>query len=254
MQPLTGSSSSAVQLYDEALSCYLDLRGDPIGLLKRAISEDPSLLAGHLLIAALYLLSTGHGGCEAAVLRARRAGCEAVQQGAASPREVALVLAIEALSAGRWRLATRVLEAQLAAEPCDALLLRMLHDAYFFLGDSSSLRDSPARSFQAWDPTMPGFGRVCGMLAFGLEETGQLARAEDVGMMALNLDPLDVWALHAVVHVHETGGRLEEGRQLLKEMEEHWSTATLFDRHLHWHWALMSLQEGAVGYRSALTR
>ena len=75
MQPLTGSSSSAVQLYDEALSCYLDLRGDPIGLLKRATSEDPSLLAGHLLTAALYLLSTGHGGCEAAVLRARKAGC-----------------------------------------------------------------------------------------------------------------------------------------------------------------------------------
>jgi len=35
---------------------------------------------------------------------------------------------------------------------------------YFFLGDAANLRNSVARVMQRWDPSMPLYGRLCGML------------------------------------------------------------------------------------------
>ena len=255
MQPLTCAFSSALASYDEAVFRYLSLSGDPLALLRAATTADPSFTAAHALTAAFLLLSTGHSGANPRVAEARAAclACLKRPRGAL-PREIALALCVEALAAGRWALAARVLEAQLLCAPADVLVLRLLHDIYLFLGDTRALRDSVARAFQAWDPTMPGFAYVCGMLAFGLEENGQYERAEELAMAALHMEPGESWALHAAVHVCEMRGAREQGKQLLKEMEDHWTASNLFARHLHWHWALLSVEDGTVGYRSALSR
>jgi hypothetical protein len=255
MQPLTASSSAAVAAYDEAVFGYLSLSGDPLAHLSRATAADPLMPAAHSLTAAFLLLGTGATGAHPLVAAARRdaAAC-ARRAGGALPREVALLLCVEALAAGRWALAARVLEARLAAAPADALLLRMAHDIYLFLGDSRSLRDSAARVFQTWDPTMAGFPFVCGMAAFGLGETGQLERAEELAMSALHMEPRDSWALHAAVHAYEMRGQREQGKQLLKEAEGDWTQSNIFSRHLHWHWALFAVEDGNVGYRGALSR
>jgi hypothetical protein len=254
MQLLTCASSEAVRLHDAAVTSYLTLRGDPIKALRAATALDPHFVAGHALLGAFVLLSTGHAGGHPLVAGARLAGCEAVRAGRATPREVHLVLAVEALAAGRWGLAARVLEHQLSLLPTDAMVLRLLHDLYFFAGDSRALRNSVARAFQAWDPAMPAYGHVCGMLAFGVEECGDLERAEELAMGALTRDAQDIWALHAAVHVHEMRGQFDEGKRLLKETEGDWSEANLFARHLYWHWGIFALEEGLSGWRSALSR
>lgn len=254
MNPLTATSTGAVRSYDLAVSSYLCLTGDPLKNLSEGIATDPTMVAAHALKAAFILLSTGHNGGHREVLASRAAGCEAVRKGAATPREVALVLAVEAWSAGRWHLATRILEHQLALNPLDVIVMRLLHDTYFFLGESASLKDSVARAFQAWDPAMPAHGYVCGMLAFGMEECGLYEKAEELAMGALNKDPRDVWALHAGVHVCEMRGQFEEGKRLLRETEEDWKESNIFARHLYWHWGIFSLEEGVSGYRSALLR
>ena len=254
MQQLTCASQEAARLHDEAVTSYLTLRGDPVKALRAAVALDPHFVAGHCLLAAFVLLSTGHSGSHALVRGARGAACEAVRAGRATPREVHLALAVEALAAGRWGLAARVLEHQLSASPTDVVVLRLLHDLYFFAGDAASLRNSVARAFQAWDPAMPAYGHVCGMLAFGLEECGELERAEELAMGALNREATDIWALHAAVHVHETRGQFDEGKRLLKETEDDWAGANLFARHLYWHWGIFSLEEGLSGWRSALSR
>jgi hypothetical protein len=253
-QAHTCASAEALDLQDEAVQCYMTLSGEPIKRLKSALALDPGFVAGHATLAAFILLSTGYGPLHPAVQASRLAGCEAVRAGRALPREVHLVLAVEALAAGRWALATRILEHQLSTSPTDLLVLRLLHDIYFFLGDSASLRGSVARAFQAWDPTMPGYGFVCGMLAFGSEECGDLDRAEELAMSALNREPKDIWALHAAVHVCDTRGAFDEGKRLLKETESDWSGANLFARHLYWHWGIFSLEEGLSGWRSAMSR
>ena len=254
MHQVTCTSTEAVRLHDSAITSYLTLSGDPVKALRTAVSLDPQFVAGHSLMAAFILLSTGHAGAHPLVKASRLAGCEAVRAGRASPREVHLVLAVEALAAGKWGLAARILEHQLGTDPTDAMVLRLLHDLYFFAGDAASLRASVARAFQAWGPAMPGYGHVCGMLAFGMEECGDYERAEELAMSALNANPRDIWALHAAVHVHEMRGQFDEGKRLLKETEEYWSQANLFARHLYWHWGIFSLEDGLSGWRSALSR
>jgi len=255
MQRVTSSSPECVALVDEAVAQYLSLSGDPVSLLLRASRADADAPLPHALLAALYLLGSNSAARAPAVLAARAAAARAVRAGACAPREAALALAVEAACAARWRFACQVLEAQLARAPGDALLLRVAHDLYFFLGDSRNLRDGVARAFQSWEPTMPHYGRVCGMLAFGLEETGAYERAEELAMTALTLDPADAWAAHAATHVYEMAARREDGERFLRETEDGWAGAALFARHIHWHWALFhAAAGGARAYRQAIAR
>jgi hypothetical protein len=83
----------------------------------------------------------------------------------------------------------------------------------FFLGDSIMLRDRPAQVLPHWNNGVPGFGYLLGMYAFGLEETANYSRAEDIGRHALALNPRDPWAVHAVQHVFEMQGRVHDGMQ-----------------------------------------
>jgi len=101
---------------------------------------------------------------------------------------------------------------------------------------------------------MPGYGYVSSMFAFGLEECGAYERAEELAMGALHLDPRDAWALHAAVHCAEMTGRREDGVRLLREGEADWTASNLFAGHLHWHWALFSLEDGVSGYKAAMSR
>lgn len=254
MQPVTATSSAAVAQYDSAVASYLTLSGDPVANLTSAIKSDPSLVMAHVLNAALHLLSTAITADFPVVAEARQAIKAAVSSGNTTPRERAAGIAIEALAAGRWRFAAAVIEAQLAREPMDAILVRLAHDIYFFLGDSKNLRDGVARVFPCWDPTAPGYSRLCGMLAFGFEEMNHYDRAEEMAMTALNMDPQDAWATHAATHVYEMMGRKEEGERLLKETEDQWGEAALFARHIQWHWALFSIGHGTSGARQAMGR
>jgi len=84
------------------------------------------------------------------------------------------------------------------------------------------------------------------MHAFGLEETNLYPQAETVGMRALDAEPRDVWALHAVVHVHEMQGRAEAGLRFMDERRGDWSTGNFFVVHNAWHEALFRLELGDV--------
>ena len=64
---------------------------------------------------------------------------------------------------------------------------------------------------------MPGYHAVLGMYAFGLEETGDYARAESAGRRAVELEPRDGWAWHAVAHVMEMQNRRRDGVAWLGE-------------------------------------
>ena len=62
-------------------------------------------------------------------------------------------------------------------------------------------------------------GFVRGMQAFGLEESGDYGAAEAAGLHAVEVNPDDVWAVHAVVHVREMQGRVDDGIRFLIDRE-----------------------------------
>jgi hypothetical protein len=145
------------------------------------------------------------------------------------------------------------LEKHSARCPRDLVALQCGHLMDFYRASARSLRDRIARALPAWTPEVPGYPILLGMHAFGLEETGDYARAEDAGRRAVAMQPLDCWAHHAVAHVMEMQGRAEDGIGWMIAREPHWSgDDNFFKVHNWWHRALYHLDLGQTGEVFAL--
>jgi tetratricopeptide (TPR) repeat protein len=237
---ISGAPASAAAL-DSAVTDYFGWKGDPIATLQEAVDKDPAFNLGSSAIASLFLLN-GFRGDNPAVTKAISAA-EAALPGASS-REQRHLAAARAWAEGRIIGATDIWEDILVDYPTDALALRFAHDSYFYLGHSLSIRDSVARVLPAWDRENPNYGFVLGQYAFGLEEAGELRRAEDVARQAIARNAEDGWAVHAVAHVLETESRQREGIDFLKASRPSWSKAHALSVHNGWHLALYLIEEG----------
>jgi hypothetical protein len=60
-------------------------------------------------------------------------------------------------------------------------------------------------------------------LAFGLEQCHQFSQAEAIGRQAIALKPDNPWAHHAVAHVMEAEGRIDEGIAWLEGLASTWA-------------------------------
>lgn len=107
------------------------------------------------------------------------------------------------------------------------------------------LRDRIARALPHWDARRPGFHSVLGMHAFGLEETGDYARAEAAGRRGVELEPRDGWSQHAVAHVMEMQNRQAEGIVWMRS-NDGWAGDSFFQVHNWWHLALYHLEAGEI--------
>ena len=241
----SGANAAAIDAYDQALADFRCLRGDPLAHAEAAIAAAPSMPMAQILKAWLLLTST-----ETAALAPAQAALQAARALPMNAHERGHHAAAEALAAGRWQRAGLLLEDLAAAAPNDLLALQVGHQVDFFRGDSRMLRDRIARALPRWKLGTPGRHAVLGMLAFGHEEMGDYAAAERCGREAVELEPLDGWAWHAVAHVHEMRGETRHGIAWLRGGREHWSAQSFFAPHNSWHLALFHLAEGDS--RSAL--
>jgi len=94
----------------------------------------------------------------------------------------------------------------------------------------------------AWDVNAPGYSYILGMQAFGFEECNQYDKAELVARTALEMQPRDPWAIHALAHVFEMQGRFDEGRKMYREREVDWAPNNGFAFHNWWHLALYHIE------------
>lgn len=220
--------------YDSALDHILSFQGDPLSDLERIVVVQPDFLMAHLLEALILGLSTDRSvlsGAHAALDRARRVE-------GASARERQHVRAVEAWLGARFSDACAVWESLLIERPDDAVALFFAHQADFLLGHISELRDRVARRLPDIEPGSALEGYYLGMYAFGLEEMGDYAAALVAGQRALERNPSDAWAIHAVAHVYEMTNQLEVGEQWLLNHAEGWRRSNLAV-HLAWHQALL---------------
>jgi len=233
---LSGASARSGDLLEQGmheLRCYI---GDPVATVDKALAESPALVMGHVLKAYLHLTGT-----EPAALPVARDAHRSGIALAANDREQRHLLAVRHLIDGQWRAAGRVLEDLSVEYPRDALALQTGHLIDFFVGDSRMLRDRIARALPAWSKGMTGYHAVLGMHAFGLEETGDYARAEAQGRLSVELEPRDGWGQHSVAHVMEMQGRRHEGIAWMRANPNAWSRDSFFAVHNWWHLALFHL-------------
>jgi hypothetical protein len=239
--PMSGADAGSAAHYQRAvrqLQCYIE---DPVASVDAAIAERPDFVMAHVLKAYLNLLGTEHAGIPVA-----RESCAAAGDLPRDARERAHVEAVGHLAAGRWHRAGRVLEDLSAEYPLDILALQAGHLVDFYTGNSRMLRDRIARASPAWHRDVPAYHALLGMYAFGLEETGDYARAEAVGRMAAEMEPRDGWAHHAVAHVMEMQSRQSDGIRWLRADPQAWSQDSFFQVHMWWHLALYHLECGEI--------
>jgi tetratricopeptide (TPR) repeat protein len=241
--PVTAAGADAVRRLDDTLVSYLALGRDTGEHLKAAMIADPEMVMAHVLKGYFFLLM-GSGPLKARVPKSLEAAEAAIK--AATARERAHLEALRQWLADDAGKAVTTWEAILAEHPRDVLALRLAHHAYFYAGAVGDMRASLDRAMTSWDAGVPGYGFVLGMQAFALEETGDLAAAEAAGRQAVDLNPDDPWAVHAVAHVMETDDRHAEGIDWIKGLEPHWSKANNFRYHLWWHRALLHLDRGEI--------
>lgn len=238
--PVSLGSAQALKGYEEGLLAFQSYRGDPLAIIDQVLGEEPSFILGHLF-RSLVLTTL----CERRFMdEARRSLAVAGRLlPHANDRERALLEAGQLLVAGHWGQACEVLDGVLERWPRDALALQVAHLFDFYRGDSLNLRNRVIRVFPGWSDSVPGFGYLLGMLAFGLEECNQYPEAEQAGLRALAITPGDVWARHAVVHVMEMTGRTAEGRAWMQASEAHWGSDNAFEFHNWWHLALFCMDQ-----------
>ena len=237
----SGANADSLAHYRRALhqfQCYIE---DPVASVDAAIDERPDFVMAHVLKAYLHLLGT-----EPAAIAVARDCLDAAQRLPANARERGHIAAIAGMVDGQWHRAGRQLEDVAIDYPRDILALQAGHLADFYVGNSRMLRDRIARALPAWSRDMPGYHAVLGMHAFGLEETADYARAEAQGRAAVELEPRDGWAQHAVAHVMEMQCRTHEGIAWMRANPEAWSTDSFFKVHLWWHLALYHLELGEI--------
>ena len=238
---MTAASAEAVARFDDVMGGYLGFRADVGDRLKAALAADPecplTLCArGYftLLLSTRRLIGRAREALAAAEAAAAKHG--------ATSREAAHIAALGAWCAGDVDAALRRWEDILAGHPRDVLALKLAHFWHFYLGASAAMNRSVAAALPAWTEDVPGHGYVLGLRAFGLEECGEYAAAEQAGRRAVEIDPADAWAIHAVAHVLEMRDRPRDGVAWISGLAPHLAGCNNFRFHVWWHRCLFHLE------------
>ena len=234
----SSGNRAALDLFDEATAQFAIYRSDPIATIDQALAADPTFVMGHCFKAGL-LATTSEQGSEPGIAAALDAAERHI--GRALQRERMHLGAARAWLARDFAGAAKLYGDICTEYPRDLLALQIAHIMDFLLGNSTMLRDRPAQVLHAWSERDPQRSLLLGMYAFGLEECGAYDDADAIGRRAQELNRSDIWAVHAVAHVHEMRGQTRAGIDWIKSTSLGWSDHNFLAFHNWWHLALFHL-------------
>lgn len=213
---------------------------DAESIILQGIAADPSCAIARAYAAAYYLSQESTVGKQQAIPHL----CAAMEYAAeATEREQLYVQAILCWARGQVQSAIALHEQLAEQYPQDLLSVQQGQYHYFYLGDKGKLLQLAERVL----PANPDNHYLLGMLAFGLEQCHQLTEAEAVARQAIAINPQDPWAHHAIAHVMETQGRIDEGIAWMERFAYTWEACnSMLYTHNWWHIALFYLAKGAT--------
>jgi tetratricopeptide (TPR) repeat protein len=236
---VSGATARALEHYERALEGFLSWTGEPRAEARHAREAAPAFVMAHLLEAYLHLCSRDPATTAEARLALARA--QALSMNA---RERMHAAAIATTLRGDWGRAAGQLARILDWHPRDLVALAVVNTFDHFLGNTHGLHARVAAALPAWSAADRGYAGVRAMLAFGLEEAGEYARAEDEAFAALELEPRSIRAHHARAHVLEMQGRAAEGIRWMGARAAFWTGHGAASTHIWWHLALHHLGLG----------
>ena len=236
---VSGASRAALGFYEDALATLWLQRGDPLTLARAAQGVAPAFVAAHQLEASLRLASRD-------VRDFARAGevLARIEKLPQNGRERRHSAALHAAAAGDYARAARIYDELLEKHPWDIVALAQAQVYDYYLGSPASQCARTGQAVRNWSRELPGFHAVLSMHAFALEECGDYGPAEEAAMRAVELEPLDARAHHALAHVYEMQGKARDGIRWLGARSSEWRHAGATATHLWWHIALFHQQLG----------
>jgi tetratricopeptide (TPR) repeat protein len=245
---LSGATKETVGAYNDAIRAFLLVHGDAIGQFDAARQAAPDFAMAHLGKAWVLILANDPG----LVIQAQVL-VETVRPLPLNEREQAHLAALSHAVQGARAAAVAVLDRHLMRYPFDLLAHQSAALLDGFLGRFPWVRDRSARALPLWSRDQPNYGSMLAFHAFGLEEAGDYARAEDESRAAAELEPFSFWPHHTVSHVMEMTGRPEDGLQWMAAREPLWSTPQHPNQvHIWWHRALFHVELGQYDAALAL--
>ena len=227
-------AAEAVAAIDRFVDQFLGY-GTDAGVILKGAAADPECVLANALAGALHLfLESG----DAPRLAAPFLDAAHRHVARADERERLWLGAVDAWAVGapdraiaaHWELARRY--------PRDIASAKLGQYHLFNRGDLTGMLGMAEAVFGAnrESPYMHG------MLAFGLEQNHRLRDAEAAGRRATEMLRREPWAHHAVAHVMETEGRVEEGIAWMQAHADTWDDCNSFMlTHNWWHLALFRL-------------
>lgn len=237
----TASLPETVAAFNGAMDDYMLFTGEPVGKLLSTAEVDPDFAMGYCLTGCLRLF----GGVSAAHPRVHlELRAALARRSRVLLREQAHIDAFQVAASGEMSKAGQMWDAILAEYPHDMMAAKCAHEAYYLVGESVRMRDSVASILPKWNESIPYYGFLLGMGAFGLEESENYRDAEVMGRQAVEIEPRDGWGVHAVAHVLQMEHRYDEGIAWLDGTQSDWQHGQWIRGHLWWHLCLPLIEQG----------
>eukprot|EP00116_Pleurobrachia_bachei_P004162 sb/3464424/ len=240
------TSNEAVKLYDIALDQLVYYYNHPVhgGLFSTLLKmreADPDFLPGELLIISLKLFVTDNPEARGEFDRL----CERFPIEEQHPWHQSHMRAAKCLYKEDLKGAVKVYAEISRKWPGDLHGFNLGYILGLVTGMSRYMRDIPLSVISHYNkPGTPHYGLIHGKLCFGYAEMGEYAEAEKAGRKALEIFPLDSWALHAMAHTYENMVAPEKVVSVIEEFEPYWTRGVNFTHHIHWHKAGAHVQLG----------
>lgn len=235
---VAADSSDSIDAWNAAWVDALHFVGDPFETLADANSGDDHFALGSVFCGAYRIL----GGAPPASAEVQGDLVRAAAR-ATDPRELGHVEALTMLvrgdfteAANRWHQVNLDVGRDLAAT-------RIAHDVYLHVGNALDRLSSIAVAMPMFDRE-PGWNLIASQYAFAMEEAGHFDEAERVAWLALDADPMDLWATHALAHVFEHTGQHDASMELLRGRQDTWSVQDSLAVHMWWHLVLRLIATG----------
>ncbi len=157
------------------------------------------------------------------------------------PRERKLLRFVDAWARGDIDAALGISRSILAQWPQDLATLKLHQYLAFNRGDAPEM----LRAAFEVSGSNQEVAQFHGMLAFAFEQCHLLDEAASAARRALQLEPNEPWAQHALAHVYLTRGEIADGVTFLEDASKGWIGLNSFmHTHAWWHLALFYLSQG----------
>ncbi len=237
---LTGIDASAIDTYESLITDSYYYRLGVQDRLDSFLLEQPAFGLGHVFKGYSLMTDGVLASHEKAAMH-----LETAESLPATPRERLHQEALRAWLDQDPQARGLAWEQILAEWPLDLLAFRQHTGTLFWMGNKRHQAMVAASVASRWEPDIPGHPLFLSAYSFAMEEVGHYAEAERAAKQALESQPQDLWAIHALAHVLEMQVRRKEGIALLEHSAAFLNDYNLFRGHLWWHLAMFKYAEGA---------